>query len=138
MAYEAYRVLQKFGWRGWVFAPSGECQCGCRPQVGDGDPHHGGQPARGGGVPCCGEVGSGCVCRHTICRCSCGILPEQYGGDIWLVEDNHPRKGTMLGYRFVIGDASIPPIDELLSDEKYKRLLSPRRVEKKVPVGARR
>lgn len=89
-------------------------------------------------MSCCHEVGSGCVCRQTICRCSCGILPEQYGGDIWLVEDRHPRKEIMLAHRFAIGDSSIPSVDELLREEKYKALLAPRPVAKEEKPSRRR
>lgn len=138
MAIEAYRVLRKFGWRGWTFAPTSPCECDCRPQIGEPG-KDGFQQARGGGVVCNGEVGNACVCKGTICRCSCRILPEQYGGFIWLVEDGHPRKLTMLGARFAISDPGLLPVDDLLKDEQYKRLLSPRQVRTvKIPAGAGR
>jgi len=106
--YEAYRVMKRFGWKGWELAPA-KCTCDCRSK----------------GGACTGTVGSDCPCSGTVCRCACGIDPAHYGGDIWIVESGHPRKDIMLMNRFCIGDASIPPVEELLAQDQYKRLLSP-------------
>ncbi len=104
MAFEAYRVAKRFQWRGWEFAPAPNkaCDCGC--------------PA------CNGQVGTACVCRHSSCRCDCGIPASLYGGDIWLVEEGHPRKAAMLGGRFAFADASIPTVEDLLKEERFLRL----------------
>jgi len=121
MAYEAYRVRKRFQWRGWEFAPPGDCDCGRSVEP----------PAKPGDEPvqtcphCTGQVGTGCGCRHTICRCACGIPATTFGGDIWLVEAGHERKAMLLLHRFAIGDASIPPVDELLKDPRYSRLVTP-------------
>lgn len=47
-----------------------------------------------------------------------------YAGNIWIVEEGHPRLDSMMLIRTVVGDAGIPPVDELLRDPKYKRLLT--------------
>ena len=104
VSYEAYRVRKKFGWRGWTFTPQGPCACGC-------------------GAECKGQAATGCHCPDKD-YCVCGIDPLVYGGDIWLVEQAHPRKDIMLGGRFAVGDASIPPVEELLKDPQYARLLA--------------
>ena len=110
---EAYRVRKRFQWRGWEFAPSGECGCGC--------------------PGCSGQVGSGCqACPQGVCRCACNIPPETYGGDIWLVEAGHPRKEILLLQRFAISDVSIPLVDELMSKAEFARLLAPPGSEVKV------
>lgn len=104
--YEAYRVRKKFGWRGWTLAPQGACDCGC------GAADH----------ECKGQVATGCQCPDKD-YCACGIDPLFYGGDIWLVEAAHPRKEIMLAGRFAVGDASILPVEELLKQPKYARLI---------------
>lgn len=102
--FEAYRVLKQFQWRGWQFAPrpNNPCECGCEK--------------------CTGIVGSTCDCKESICRCACGISQALYGGDIWIVEAGHPRKEIMLIHRYVGGDGSLPPVEDLLKEEKFRRL----------------
>mgnify|MGYP001560785622 FL=1 len=113
MAYEAYRVRRKFSWKGWQLAPQGACGCQC-PE-------------------CTGQVATGCQCPdHNYC--ACGVKPADYGGDIWIVEAGHPRKDIMLLQRFAIGDASISPVDSLLEQEAYRRLLIPRQDYAPAPV----
>ncbi len=108
MGLETYRVRKEFQWDGWIFAPEGACRCSCLEN----------------GRSCHGYVGAGCdMCDRTD-HCSCRIKPDQYGGDIWLVMEGHPRKETMLAHRFAVPDPSLPPADELIKDEKYKRLLT--------------
>lgn len=104
MGFEAYRVLKRFEWRGWEYAPAHACKCDC--------------------PGCSLQVGSSCkACPpKSICRCACNIPRESYGGDIWLVEEGHPVKNTMLAHRFAVGDSSIAPIDELLKLPCYRRL----------------
>ncbi len=120
--FRAFRVRKRFQWRGWEYAPPGTCDCGRTETVGD-------KPGMEGQanvcVDCTGEVGTGCHCRDTVCRCACGIPAERYAGDIWLVEEKHPRLEMMLLHRFAIGDASIPSVDDLLKEERYNRLLVP-------------
>ena len=107
MGLESYRVRRKFNWDGWMYAPEGQCRCGCPPES-----------------ECTGETGSGCAqCTNTD-RCSCSIPPNRYAGDIWLVMEGHPRKETMLATRFAVSDPSLAPADELIKEEKYNRLLS--------------
>lgn len=110
---EAYRVRKRFGWRGWIYAPNeGPCQCG----------HEGAQGCNAFSQ-CTGVVASSCSCKDSVCRCDCGILRERYAGDIWLVEEGHPRKAAMLASRFATYDASILPIDDLLKEKKIARTL---------------
>ena len=114
--YTTYRVRKRFQWGGWEYAPRGGCDCGCEG--------------------CTGQVGTGCQCRETICRCACGIPAETYAGDIWIVQAGHPRLEVMMANRFASGDASIPPVDELLKEERFKRLLSePHRERELVHAG---
>ena len=102
--FEAYRVRRSFQWRGWQYAPPGACNCAC---------------------DCAHQIGSGCKCRQNHCDCDCGIPREFYAGDIVLVEDGHPRKEMMLAQRFFVGDASIPPVEELLKKSEFSRLIVP-------------
>jgi len=106
---EAYRVRKNFQWDGWVFAPQGqdgECKCGCGPER-----------------DCKGLVGKGCICHDTACHCDCGIREDQYGGDVWFVNDGNERKDVMLAHRFATYDAGLPDtVDEMLKQDEYKRL----------------
>ena len=108
--FEAYRVLKPFDWHGWGFAPKDACVCGEASGSSDCE-------------DCTGIVGSGCkACPPDACRCPCHILPERYAGEIWIVEEGNPRKEGMLERRYAVGDASLPPIDELMKDPKIARL----------------
>lgn len=129
--YEAYRVRRRFQWRGWEYAPGGQCECSKQVD----NEGKGSCEAFG----CTGEVGTGCeACYMDRCRCACNIPPERYGGEIWIVESGNPRKEMILRQRFAVGDVSIPPVDELLKDEKYSRLLEhPLKVNKKVKATAK-
>lgn len=103
---EAYRVRKQFGWDGWTFAPKspdGGCKCDC-----DTVPRS----------KCTGQVGSGCVCGTNSCHCPCGVQPEVYAGDVWLVPAGHPRKDHMLAQRFATYDAGLPSVQELESNEE--------------------
>ncbi len=118
--YEAYRVLRKFQWDGWIYAPfarlnpPGNCQCDCSERNIAGDPITGSK--------CTGIVGTSCICEGTLCHCTCGIKSELYGGDIWVVMAGHPRKEMILDPRMAVQDQSIPSIDDLLKESEYKRL----------------
>ena len=115
MAYEAYRVRKRFNWRGWIFAPhdnDGQCQCGHEGVQGCNAFHQ-----------CMGRIASSCGCKSSICRCDCGIPRERYGGDIWLVEEGHPRKAAMLASRFAVYDSGISPVDNLLGDKQTAKTL---------------
>ena len=120
MAYEVYRVRKRFDWRGWQYGPSpGRCGCDCFVK----------------GTHCTGQVGSGCEqCAPSSCQCSCGIPVDRYAGDIWIVEERHPRKDLMLLRRFASGDGSLPSIDDLLEQEEYSRLLTPWKPRERVLV----
>lgn len=100
------------------------CDCGCSDGVNgvvDGKP-----AMLPGPVPDCShEAGATCKCRDTACQCACGIPRKTYAGDIWIVEAGHPRKEMMLAQRFATGDASLPSVDELMQEERYKRLIVP-------------
>lgn len=47
-----------------------------------------------------------------------------YAGNIWIVEENHPRKAPMLNWRKAVYDASFPSAEELMKDPAYARLLN--------------
>jgi hypothetical protein len=120
---EAYRVRKVFQWDGWAYSPkgpNGECKCGC---------------VEGKGSKCTGVVGTSCVCHDTSCHCACGIREEQYAGDVFIVSDGHPRKEHMLKYHFATYDGGLPSIDELLSQDEYKRLLKPYQPREEKRVG---
>ena len=106
---ESYRVRKQFQWDGVYYAPkgpSGECQCPCQKI----------------GLDCTYMVGTGCMCDKTSCHCSCGIKQEMYGGDVWLVEEGHPRKEFMITHHFATYDATLPSVAELMNeDEQPKR-----------------
>ena len=113
--YEAYRVFKRFQWRGWEYAPEGRCQCSTQANP-DGN-----ACVENG---CKKKAGSGCTaCPPEACRCACNIPVATYAGDIWPVEAGHPRKEHMLANRFATYDDSLPPIDELMKDEKISRLV---------------
>jgi len=117
MSYEAYRVRKRFGWGGWEFAPAGDCQCSQEAN----------SPCQESG--CAGQVGTGCkACPPEVCRCACNIPIERYGGDVWIVQAGHPRKDIMLANRFAVGDASLPPVEELLKQIEFQRLLQPPKI----------
>lgn len=111
--YQAFRVRKRFNWRGWIFAPAaGECEC-----------HNEGAQGCNAFSQCTGVLASSCGCQGSVCRCDCGIPREKYAGDIWLVEEGHPRLEMMMARRFAISDASIPPVEELLKDKKIAKTL---------------
>ena len=116
--YRAFRVHKRFQWGGWEYATPGACNCGCER--------------------CSGEVGTGCGCRNTSCRCSCGIPSATYGGDIWVVPEGHPRLEVMLANRFATYDASIPIVDDLLKEDRFSRLLAPPVERELVGAGRKR
>ena len=104
--YETYRVIRQFQWNGFIYGPEGKCKCPCDLNT------------------CSHKNGTGCEsCQLINCECSCTVNEYNFAGSIWVVEAGHPRKDLMIGQRFVVGDASISPIDELLNEEKYSRLV---------------
>lgn len=126
MAYEAYRVRKPFDWRGWGFAPKDSCKCGEASGSSDCE-------------GCTNIVGSGCIsCPPEACRCACHIEPERYGGDIWIVEDGHPRKEMMLINRYAIGDPSLPSIDILMEDPEILKLIEPPNRESMETISRKR
>ncbi len=130
--YEAYRVVKPFEWRGWHYAPNPLSGCGCNCGELRKQPDGGMMPL----LRCVNIVASSCDCKKTTCRCTCGILEERYGGDIWLVEEGHSRKDWMLYTRYATGDGSLLPVDDLLEQEKYRVLTSPWKPGLKELVGA--
>lgn len=119
--FEAYRVRKPFMWNGYQYTPEGACKCGCAVAN-----------SHGVMLQCTNSYATECQpCRDSNCKCQCTITKELHGGSIWIVEAGHPRKEAMLEKRlgyFACGDASIPNIDELLKEDRYKRLLVPVKV----------
>lgn len=101
--FVAFRVRKAFGWYGWHFAPKDrECNCAC--------------------TDCTEKLVSSCQCADHGCGCTCGTNKKLFAGDIWLVEERHPRLEAMMVSRFAIPDLSIPSVDELLKQKKYRKL----------------
>ena len=67
------------------------------------------------------------MCADFECDCMCGKKPDEYAGDVWVVPENHFRIDAMTRNRYVVYDSSIPIGDELVKDDKYKRLTEPLR-----------
>lgn len=124
--YEAYRVRRQFQFTGWIFSPP-ECICACGDHVNQMDVR-GIPELRPGPVPDCKrQAGESCRCRETSCRCACGILKWQYGGDVWLVMAGHFNKPHILARRFATYDAALPSGDDLVKEPAFARLLQPPR-----------
>lgn len=121
MAFEVYRVNRRFVWDGWQFAP----KAGMHNQEFDALIKPNNLKTALASYPRDAAhfmKGQGCWDER-----ACD--PEFYGGDIWIVEENHPRKASILGRNKAIYDSGLRlvPVEELLEDETLdlKRLLSP-------------
>ena len=88
---EAYRVLKPFQWGGKHFAPK---QVNAQVNYEEDDEETS------------AKLEPPCSCGLSILKCS------NYAGDIWLVEERHPRKENMIRMHFACGDASLPPVEE--------------------------
>lgn len=113
--FNAYRVLRDFGWDGWQYAesPYGNCSCDCWHRK------------QRSAILCTRQVGSQCNCDLIHCFCTCTLKKGSFAGDIWIVQEGHPKLEQMLRLRFAIYDSSLPPIKELLRDPQYERLTRP-------------
>ena len=121
MGFEVYRVNRRFVWDGWQFAP----KAGSHGQTFDvlTEPRGSGQAAKGARASYPRDAADWMKSQGCWDERSCN--PEFYGGDLWIVEENHPRKAAILARNKAVyynGQESIP---ELLEDDKYKRLLAP-------------
>lgn len=121
--YEVYRVLRTFQWRGKMYSPPGPCGCECN-QAGD----------RRELNQCSGQVATACTCPDAG-YCGCRIKPQDYGGDIWLVEAGNPRKQYILNNRFAIYDASLPSGDELIKSPVFAALVQDPRLRREGSAG---
>ncbi len=107
--FQAFRVTKErlvFG--DWQYGPSGACQCqtdepGCQETCG-------------------GRAGTTCECSHAS-RCACGIPKKEYAGDIIVLASGHDRLPGLISAGHITPDASIDGVDELLQQEKYRRLI---------------
>lgn len=108
MSFQAFRVRrQRLHWGDWMYGRAGPCECSADCE----DPQ-------------CGRLaGSGCACAHAD-RCACGIPADKYAGDVVIVAARHPRLEMMVAAGHFRADASIPPVDDLLQQEQYRRLVS--------------
>ena len=116
--YEAFRVLRTFQWRGKIYSPPGRCGCECSQSDERQSINH-----------CTGMVATGCKCPDAG-YCGCRIKPEDYGGDIWVVEAGNPRKQYILNNRFAIYDASLPSGDELARMPAFAHLIQDPRLRR--------
>ena len=110
--YVALRVIKDFGWNGWQFTRTihEECRCNCIDRK------------RNLKMTCTQKVGTGCKCYHHDCYCSCVKDPGPRAGDIWIIEEGHPKAKQLLKINFVAYDSCLPPIETLLEDPQYSRL----------------
>ena len=126
--YEAYRVTKKFNWDYFIYAPKGACvdgggnHCPCEEaQNVIVEDERGNTVAVNERDKCTGRVATGCTCPDNG-YCSCSIDPKRYGGDIWLVEERHPRKDAIIASRRVRVDYSLSG-DDLAQGADFQRLL---------------
>jgi hypothetical protein len=141
--WEAYKARRKFQYNGFVYAPNGPCECSTNlgsnkvtnrvKLTGDnsGESVQGmfdANPCQDLNI-CHGFTGTGCTCGDSgYCGSTggsgaCGIESYMYGGDVWVVRENDPRKEYMLIRRFAVWDPAVPTGDALIEkDEKYKTL----------------
>ena len=106
--FESYRVNRRFVWDGWIYAP----KAGTNSSTFD-------KPV--GLTPT--ETAESY--KQQGCWDERSVPPERYAGDVWIVEAGHPNKDAILTRKKVRGDASISSVDDLLADDKFKRLLAP-------------
>ncbi len=114
MGFEAYRVRKTFGWNGWQFSPGPRKECNCRRGI---------EMCHANNDECGGAPGMSCAaCTNTACKCSCMIKKEVYAGDIWIVQEGHPRKEIMLEHHHAVYDSGLPAIEEIMKHKRYRRL----------------
>lgn len=155
MGYNVYRVRRKFQYNGWVYSPSGRCECSSNPgsdreayvisptesnrrkAMTDNNPC-------ASSSRCTGMTGTGCTCGDAgYCGLNgglgaCGIKPHQYGGDIWIVREGDTRQEHIVRRRFVVYDAALLAAEELLKQPKYRMLVDGEPIEGKIlfqPAG---
>jgi hypothetical protein len=117
MGYEVYRVRKRFQWDGWLLAPKASGSNPDLDAIWDGLKSDTSLTAKDRADRM----------RQAGCMDERACNPAIYGGDVWLVQDNHPRKAQTINRRFAIYDASLPSADELLAEAKFKKLTSPPR-----------
>lgn len=130
MSLEAYRVRRKFQWNGFVYAVAGPCECSLNAgselvstritPEGSSTGQFDGNPCKDKAF-CNGLAGTECHCNDAD-YCSCSIKPYMYGGEIWLANEGDPRKEYILQRRFVVYDATLPSVEQLLKDPRYRTL----------------
>lgn len=62
-----------------------------------------------------GPRGVACVCGKEQTAC------PLYEGDILVIDAGHPRKDFLAEHRYIVGDASLPPVDEFLKEKAHAR-----------------
>lgn len=121
MGYEVYRVNRRFVWDGWQFAP----KAGMHNQTGfETLPE---PAARNKAEVASYPRDAAHFMKQQGCWDERSCDPEFYAGDIWIVEENHPRKAAILSRNKAVYDSGLPPVDKILENENMKRLLSPPR-----------
>tara|TARA_Y100000310_G_scaffold233433_1_gene236290 strand:- start:282 stop:644 length:363 start_codon:yes stop_codon:yes gene_type:complete len=113
---EVYRVRRRFGWDGWEFAPA-QCTDDCK------------QDTACEAIGCTQQPGTDCACKDTICRCTCGVAGDRFGGEFWFVNAGDVRKEFILGRRLAVYDAGIESAEVLLKayPDQYEKLLAERK-----------
>ena len=118
MGYEVYRVNRRFVWDGWQFAP----KAGMHNQSGfEKLP----EPQARSRAAATYPRDAAHFMKQQGCWDERSCDPDFYAGDLWIVEENHPRKAAILSRNKAVYYTGQAVVDELLKDEKYKRLLQP-------------
>ena len=123
MAYSAFRVRRRFQFNEWIHALPGKCECSLGETVAS-------QAACNLTVGLCkGSTATGCECPdYKYCGDggyggACGIKPHQYAGNIFIIQSGNPKLEYLLKRHFIVYDAAIPSVDELLRHPKYQALV---------------
>lgn len=121
MAFEVYRVNRRFVWDGWQFAP----RAGSHGQTFEVLPEPRGVSAAANRARASYPRDAADYMKSQGCWDERSCNPEFYGGGLWFVEENHPRKAAILARNKAVYYPGQERVEDLLKDEKYKRLLSP-------------
>ena len=104
MSHLAFRVQHEFGWNGWQYSPRPNHPCGC-----DCDK-----------AVCSDQQCSECKCVRYKCACICTRPRHSFAGDIWIVEERHPRLEPMLRGGLAAYDSALD-VNELMRDEFHQQ-----------------
>jgi hypothetical protein len=116
MGFEAYRANRRFAWDGWLFAPKAGVNNATFETLVE---------PRSKAAKATYPADAAHFMKMQGCWDERACDPDLYAGDIWIIEENHPRKAAILGRNKAVYDSGLPRVDDLLKTDEYKRLLSP-------------